>query len=126
MQKDVQNELRKAADTYIRATYEGDAGALAELFHKAAIMSGYLDGQLIQGGPGTFIEQIATMPSLESSGAAYSATVEYLHAGEGVGSVTIAEKGFGPLDFINYLHFLNEDGKWQIISKTFVGKPGSG
>ncbi len=107
------------AQAYIKATFEGDAASLRQLFHPQASMSGYLMGQYMVGTPAPFIEQIENTPSLKDGGAPYKASIDYIHAADNVGSVTISETGFGDMAFTNYLHLINENGSWRIVSKNF-------
>ncbi len=110
------------AQAYIAATYEGNVSALRKLFHPSAVMNGYLDGQLVIGGPEPFFDQMASMPSLKTSGASYEANISAVEEAGNVGTVTIVETGFGPKSFTNYLSLIKENDEWQIISKTFTGE----
>lgn len=113
------NGVQRIAEAYIKATYEGDVVVLRELFHKTAVMNGFLGGQLVIGSPEPFFSQLEGNPSLKSAGAPYQAKIEHSHCSGKIGSVTIAETGFGDMSFTNYLHLLFADGKWTIVSKTF-------
>ena len=92
------------------------------LFDDAAVMNGYLNGQLVKGSPELFFAQLESMPSLESVGAPYEAKIEAVNADDAIGSVTIRETGFGPMSFTNYLHIMKDSSGWKIVSKTFFGK----
>jgi 4-oxalocrotonate tautomerase len=114
-----QEAVRKVAEAYITATFEGDVEALRRLFDESAIMYGYLNGELLKAGAEPFFEQMAGTPSLKSSGAPYDAAVDLVDASDNIGTAIITEKCFGPFEFTNYLHLLKENDEWKIISKTF-------
>lgn len=108
------------AEAYIKATYEGDAETMKKLFHKSAVMNGYLRGRPGMGGPDPFIHDLANNPSLKSGNAPYKATIDYIHVSGKIGSVTISETGFGDMNFTNYFHLMKDNGEWKIVSKTFM------
>ena len=112
--------VKTVADAYIKATYEGDAETMKKLFHKSAVINGYLRGQPGMGGPEPFIDQLGNNPSLESGNAPYKASIDYIHVSGKIGSVTISETGFGDMSFTNYFHLMKENGEWKIVSKTYM------
>lgn len=116
------DQVKELAQTYINATYEGDADTLTRIFHKSAVMNGYLGEKILLGGAEPFIAQMRGNPSLISGGAPYKGTIDYLDVSGDVASATITETGFGDKNFTNYFHLIKEQGEWKIISKTFVGK----
>jgi hypothetical protein len=115
-------DVEVVANAYIKATYKGDLDQMRSIFSSTAVMNGYLDGELISGGPEPFFNQLETSPSLESLGAPYKAEVKSIDVDGDVASVVIHETGYGPMTFTNYLHLVKKDTKWEITSKTFVGR----
>ena len=62
-------DVREVAERYIEATYRGDVEALRGCFHKSAVMSGYLGDELLTGSADRFFRDIASAPSMRSTGA---------------------------------------------------------
>ena len=112
--------VRAVVEDYISGTYEADIGKLRGTFNDKASMYGFLDGQLIEGTPEPFFQDLSSQPSLRESGADYKATIESVHVTGNVASVVLRETGFGPFSFTDYFHLLKREGKWQIVSKTFT------
>ena len=115
-----EQSVRAVVETYIAGTYEADADKLRGAFADNAAMSGYLDGQLLEGTPEPFIQDVTSKPSLKSSGAGYEANIEHVSITGNVASVVMRETGFGPFNFTNYFHLLQKNGEWKIVSKTFT------
>ena len=67
---------------------------------------GRLDGQLIEGTPEPFFNDLASQPSLRDSGADYKASIESIHVTGNVASAVLRETGFGPFSFTDYFHLL--------------------
>jgi hypothetical protein len=120
--------VREVVDRYIDATYRGDAEALRSCFHESAVMSGYLGEELLTGGPERFFQDIASTPSMESTGAPYVAETTSLEVVGSAASVRVDETGFfGRFAFSNWFHLVKgEDGAWLIVSKLFAGRPEPG
>jgi ketosteroid isomerase-like protein len=132
MPDDSQDRARvlEVADRYIDAAYRGDVQALRACFHPSAIMCGYLGDALLAGSPEPFFQDIASMPSMESTGALYVAETTSVEVVGNAASVRIDETGFaGDMAFANWFHLLKDaDGSWKIVSKLFTSRdddPGS-
>jgi hypothetical protein len=112
--------VRAVIEDYISGTFEADIEKLRSTFTEKAAMYGFLDGQLIEGTPEPFFNDLASQPSLRDSGADYKASIESIHVTGNVASAVLRETGFGPFSFTDYFHLLKKDGKWRIASKTFT------
>jgi ketosteroid isomerase-like protein len=122
--------VREVADRYVDAAYRGDVQALRACFHPLAIMCGYLGDALLAGSPEPFFQDIASMPSMQSTGAPYVAKTTSVEVVGNAASVRIDETGFaGDMAFANWFHLLKDaDGGWKIVSKLFTSlddDPGS-
>lgn len=106
-------------EAYTNATFNADTEAMRAIFHPKATMNGFLNGEQLVGDPEPFLQQLAAMPSLESSSAPYQAQLEYIDICGRTASVTLTEEGFGPMSFCNYLQLIKEGEQWLIINKTF-------
>ena len=113
--------VRQVIHKYIDGTYQGDVKSLKDCFHPQAVMNGYLQGQLITGGPEPFFADIASKPSFADSGIPYKGEISSVDVAGDVASVTVKETGFGgSMAFTNYFHLLKDQGVWKIVSKTFT------
>lgn len=113
--------VRKVVQQYIDGTYQGDVKALRDCFHPKAVMNGYLQDQLLIGGPEPFFENMQNAPSMAEAGAPYKGEIIFVDVVGSVASVTIKETGFGgSMAFTDYFHLLKDQGEWKIISKTFT------
>ena len=112
--------VRAVMEKYVEAVYKADVETLRKLFHRAALMSGYLGDTLLAGSPEPFLEDIGGRLSMEATGAAYQAEILDIEAGPRTASVRLDETGFfGVTSFVNYFHLLKVDDEWLIVSKTF-------
>jgi ketosteroid isomerase-like protein len=113
--------VRKVVQQYIDGTYQGDVKALRDCFHPKAVMNGYLQDQLLIGGPEPFFENMQNAPSMAEAGAPYKGEIIFVDVVGNVASVTIKETGFGgSMAFTDYFHLLKDQGEWKIMSKTFT------
>ncbi|WP_420568809.1 nuclear transport factor 2 family protein [Thalassovita sp.] len=100
---------------YIKGTADSDPALLKSLFHKSAVMSGYLGPDLLLGGPQPFFDAIAA----NKVGPDYTAEITELTVTGRTASATIVEDNLYGLSFINTFHLLHIDGAWTITSKLF-------
>ena len=114
-------EVKKVIQDYIDGTYEADIEKLRSVFHDKAVMNGYLGPALVMADPSPFIEDISSSPSMESAGDPYQAEIESILIEGDVASVVLSESGFrGEASLVDLFHLIKNDGRWQIISKTFT------
>jgi hypothetical protein len=112
--------VRGVMERYIDAVYEADVTTLRQLFHPAAVMSGYLGDALLAGSPEPFLTDVGGRPSMKESGAPYTAEILDVHASTLTASLRLEETGFfGVASFVNHFHLLNTEGEWRIVSKLF-------
>jgi hypothetical protein len=126
--RDEAQDVRGVVERYVDAAFRGDAATLRQCFHPSAVMSGYLGPELLVGGPERFFEDIASTPSMESTGAPYDAKTASVEVVGDAASVRLDETGFfGSLSFSNWFHLIrDEDGEWRIVSKLFAMRPTDG
>lgn len=114
-------QVREVVQRYITGTYQADVDMLAGVFHPQAHMTGYLGDTLLLGTPEPFLQDMASAPSMASSGAPYHAEIRELTVTGRIASVVLYETGFrgdGVLE--DHFQLLQENGKWSIISKNFT------
>ena len=112
--------VREVLERYIDATYRADVESLKSLFHPAALMAGYLQDDLLVGGPEPFFSDLGSHPAMAQTGAPYKATIEDVQVAGRIAGARVEESGFfGATSFVNYFHLLEVKGEWKIVSKTF-------
>ena len=122
MNNHAETKLVKAVvQNYIDGTYEADTVKLEGVFHKQAIVSGYLGPNALLVKPDVFIQAIAGSPSMKSKNHPYTAEIESIRIEGNIASVTLSESGFnGDTNLVDHFHLIKEDGEWKIISKLFT------
>ncbi len=118
-EKDVE-AVKAVIQNYIDGTFKADIALLESVFHKGAIMSGYLADQLIVATPALFIEDIRSQPSMESNQDPFSAEITSLKVTGSIANVVVKETGFRGSGCLEDHFHLIKDGEWKIISKTFT------
>jgi len=113
--------VRKVIEDYKEGAFKADIEKLKSVFHKDAVMNGYLGPNAVMGTPAPFIEDIASAPSMESNGDNFQGEIESIHIEGNVASVVFSETGFrGEASLVDFFHLIKDDGKWYIISKAFT------
>ncbi len=112
--------VREVIQQYIDGTYQGDVKSLRDCFHSKAVMNGYVQEQLLIGGPEPFFKNIEDSPSMAKTGAPFKGEIIFLDVVGNIASVTVKETGYGDVAFTDYFHLLKEQGEWKIMSKTFT------
>jgi len=107
-------------ENYIEATRQGNVEELRSLFSSEALMSGFYEGEYYSGSPEVFFDEVRENPSPSETGMEYIGEITYTEVIGGVSQITMKEKGYLGLDFSNLFHLACIDGKWLIISKTYV------
>ena len=113
-------EVGAVIEQYVESYINAEIPALRDVFADDAIMNGYLGETLMEGTPEPFIQQVASNPSLKSSGLELKYNIEHISITHNAASVVLREIGFGRFNFTDYMHLLKRDGVWKIISKTFT------
>lgn len=117
----MQNTNPKAVlQAYIDGVRDLDRAKLAGCFHPKAIMTGFLLDNAVVGTPELFLADIEGMTSQGVSNEGYAAGIEDLAVQGSVASATIVMSGLAGLTFNDFMHLVEEDGRWSIISKLFT------
>lgn len=115
------SQVREVLERYIDGTYRADTETLRSVFHPQARMTGYLGDTLLLGTPEPFLQDMASAPSMQETGAPYHAEIRDLSVAGRVASAIVYETGFrgdGVLE--DHFHLIFDQGKWSIISKNFT------
>jgi hypothetical protein len=115
-----EQDVRATLQLYIDGARTGDVDLVRRAFHPQARMSGFLQGQLLVGGPEPFYDAVRSAPAPARTGAPYRAEIVRLEVAAPAASATLVEPSYLGLHFTNYFHLLRIDGRWQIVSKTFM------
>ena len=83
-------------------------------------MSGYFAGEFYSGSPEVFFDEVRDNPSPSETGKNYVGEITYTETIRNIAQVTMKEKGYLGLDFSNLFHLACVDGKWSILSKTYI------
>ncbi|WP_181257357.1 nuclear transport factor 2 family protein [Pseudaminobacter soli (ex Li et al. 2025)] len=105
---------------YIDGSRDLDRAKLAGCFHPSAIMTGFLLDNAIVGTPELYLADIDRMVSRGVSNEGYEAHVEDLTVQGSVASATVVMSGLAGLNFNDFMHLVEEEGRWSIISKLFT------
>ena len=102
-------------DAYIAGTKNRDVAGLKAIFHKDAVMTGYLGLNLALGSPQPFYD------ALEANEIApdYAAHVTSVEVTGATATGQIVEDNLLGLSFVNNFHLIREGDQWLIISKLF-------
>ena len=65
----------KVIQNYIDGTYQGNVKLLRDCLHKNTVMNGYLEDQLLLGGPELFFENIENNPSMAEGDTPYKGEI---------------------------------------------------
>eukprot|EP00931_Biecheleriopsis_adriatica_P093929 TRINITY_DN67647_c0_g1_i1.p1 TRINITY_DN67647_c0_g1~~TRINITY_DN67647_c0_g1_i1.p1 ORF type:complete len:165 (-),score=36.89 TRINITY_DN67647_c0_g1_i1:140-634(-) len=118
--------VRRVMHKYTEATCNADVATLRGLFHKSAIMNGYIGKAQLVGSPEPFFEEIAGFAakagSFKDRGLAYAAETVSISVYGNVATAVVQEKGYNDkLAFTDAFHLMKFDGEWKILSKLFTG-----
>ena len=110
---------RAVIEEYVAACRTRSVQRLTAIFHRDALMSGYLMEQCLVGSPQPFYDAVQNAPA-DAAGGDYQADITSVDVTGQIASVTLKEKGFLGLQFTDYFHLMKVDGRWTILSKTFT------
>ena len=117
MQNNTPNAVLQA---YIDGSGELNRAKLAEPLHPTAIMTGYLLGKPVIGTPEIYLDDIERMAKQGVSNEGYKAHFEGLTIRGSVASATVVMSSLAGLNFNDFMHLIEEDGRWSIVSKLFT------
>lgn len=112
---------RAVLEAYIEGSKRLDRDLLARCFHPQAVMSGDLDGKLLIGGPGPFLDDVASMTTAGLDHSGLTAEIAELTTTGRIATGTVRSSGFGGrFDFLDRFHLIELEAGWQIASKSFT------
>jgi len=109
------NAVKAVIANYIKGTANSDPDLLRSVFHKNAVMSGYLGLDMLLGNPEPFFQTIAQ----KKVGPDYEGEIVQISVTGRTAMASVVEDNLYDLSFVNTFHLLNLDGVWKITSKLF-------
>jgi hypothetical protein len=105
---------------YMDGSRDLDRAKLAQCFHPKAVLTGFLKDTPILGTPQLFLDDVDRIVAAGVRNTGYEAKIESLTEQGSVASANIVMSGFAGLNFKDYMHLVEESGRWSIISKLFT------
>ncbi len=109
------NGVAAVMEAYIDGTRNRNTLKLKAIFHKDAVMSGYLNDDLLMGSPDPFFEAVENNEIAPN----YMARVVHVEITGDTARARIVEDNLMGMSFVNDFHLLNGEEGWQIVSKLF-------
>lgn len=110
------DEVIEAADKYVYGLRTGSSGAVAQAFHKDAVMYGFTNGELLGGSIRNlydFVDKNGKAPNI-------STRLDVLAITPTTAVVRIdMERDAIGADYNDFLTLIKLDGRWQVIAKVF-------
>lgn len=106
---------RAAIEAYAEATRARDVAALKRVFHPTAVMSGWMGGTLLMGGPEPFYSELEK----NEVGEDYRWTIASLHVDGRIATGALVEENLLGTSFANHFHLIHDGDGWRIISKLW-------
>jgi hypothetical protein len=105
---------------YMDGSRDLDRAKLAACFHPKAILTGFLAGTTISGTAELFLADVEKIAAAGGRNLGYQAKIDNLTVRGSVASATIVMSGFAGLNFNDFMHLMEENGRWSIVSKLFT------
>lgn len=115
-------EIRAVVERYFHGVFKGDETSLRGAFHPQAVVYDNAKEGFRRRGIDEYIRAVMSRQSPESNGESQDMNILYLDVLADQATVT-AHLAFGGNRYYNALTLLRLDGRWWIVSKTFVNAP---
>lgn len=116
-------ELQAVISNYFDALYHCDTGLLVQVFHPKAIYATADESPMLYRTMAEYVPVVAARQSPASRAEARHDAIDDLQlAGENTAFARV-RCSIGSNDFTDFLTFVRDNGRWQIISKIFQIKP---
>ena len=106
-------------DVYFQSIYTGDSAALRSAFHPHCRLFADVNGAPYEKSVDQYVEGVANRKSPLGLGEPFRMKVLGVETLGVIALVRTRQQMLG-FDYHDYLTLLNRDGRWQIVSKTFV------
>lgn len=112
-------EIEAAVRTYLDAIHDGDADALARVFHPSSALTQSENGAIAITPRDVWLDRVRGRPSPRSQGLARHDRVLSIDlVGPTLAHVKV-QCALPPRRFVDLLSFLKIDGRWQVAQKVF-------
>lgn len=111
-------EIARTVATYVEGMARGDAAALRRAFHPNACSIGHFDGGLEWASLDEFVAACEA-EAIPAEAAVPPHRIEAVSVAGDTAVVRVLDVWAGQ-DFYDTLSLLYDDGRWQIVNKTFL------
>ncbi|CTQ52689.1 Putative lumazine-binding protein [Roseibium album] len=120
---DALNALQSAISDYFDALYQCDTDLLQKVFHPKAVYATADETPLLHRTMAEYVPVVAARVSPASRGEERRDAIDDIQlAGDNTAFARV-RCSIGDSDFVDFLTFVREDDRWQIMSKIFQIKP---
>ncbi|MCX2723797.1 nuclear transport factor 2 family protein [Roseibium salinum] len=120
---DALNALQGVLSDYFDALHHCDTALLQEVFHPRAVYATADETPPLHRTMEDYVPVVAARQSPASRGEQRKDAIDEIQlAGENTAFARV-RCSIGDKDFVDFLTFVREDGRWQIMSKVFHIKP---
>ncbi|MGD8415991.1 MAG: nuclear transport factor 2 family protein [Pseudomonadales bacterium] len=113
-----EGEIRETIQAYFDCMYESSADKAKAVFHPAAWITGYMNGELAQMSVDDFAGFVAGQPSAKENGEPARLDVLSVEIAGDTAVARVRDDYLG-LTFLDTLSLLKSDGRWRIYNKLF-------
>jgi hypothetical protein len=119
----VLNALQSVISDYFEALYQCDTDLLQKVFHPKAVYATADETPLLHRTMAEYVPVVAARVSPASRGEERRDAIDDIQlAGDNTAFARV-RCSIGDNDFVDFLTFVRDDDRWQIISKIFQIKP---
>lgn len=112
-------KILDALQTYFESIFTGDVARLRSVFHPQAALFGEVKGQPYRKLLEEYLTAVANRQSPQQLGEDFRMKALSVEVLDHIGLVKTHCQMLG-FNYIDYLSFVEADGKWLIVNKTFT------
>jgi Putative lumazine-binding len=117
------NALQSVISDYFEALYQCDTDLLQKVFHPKAVYATADETPLLHRTMAEYVPVVAARVPPASRGEERRDAIDDIQlAGDNTAFARV-RCSIGDNDFVDFLTFVRDDGRWQIMSKIFQIKP---
>jgi hypothetical protein len=113
------DQLRRLATDYFDCLYDGDLPKLESIFHARARLHVILEGKLVEMDMPKYLDVVRNRPSPRSIGAERDDNIIAIIQSSPTTALLIVRVKVAGKAYVDHLALILDEGRWQIISKTY-------
>lgn len=117
------NDLQGVISDYFEALYQCDTELLQKVFHPKAIYATADEAPLLYRTMAEYVPVVAARTSPASRGEVRTDAIDEIQLAGDNTAFACVRCSIGNSDFVDFLTFVRDEGRWQIMSKIFQIKP---